>query len=73
MDFLEKPPRWAYQWCYFWAFLGMLAIVSGFMSMYNARQLGPVYSLVIFLVTLIYGATAFTMFWMCRASLRNAN
>jgi hypothetical protein len=73
MDFLmlEPAPRWAYNWCFFFAVMGTLVFLTGIFSLFGAKQLGTMLSVFVFLVTMIETATFFTLFWMCRASLQN--
>ena len=75
MDFLniENVPRWAYSWCYFFATMGVIVLITGCLNLYlNASKLGPMITLLIFLAVMVDVATFFTLFWMCRSSLRNA-
>ena len=69
--FLEQPPQWAYNFCYFWAILGVMAFISGLVTIYNHRQLGAMIALFLFVNTLVSSTAFFSLFWMCRASLRD--
>jgi len=73
MDFLnlERPPHWAYNWCYFFATMGFIVFFTGIISVLNTKNLGLGITLLVVIVTLIEAATFFTLFWMCRASLQS--
>lgn len=73
MEFdLEAVPAWAYNWCYYFAALGLLAIITGFIGLFASKKLGAGLTLMYLVAALIQAATALTLFWMCRSSLRPA-
>ena len=73
MDFdLEKVPSWAYNWCYYFAALGILSILTGFFGLFAGKKLGAGLTLMYLAAALIQAATSLTLFWMCRSSLRGA-
>lgn len=70
MEFnLEKIPSWAYNWCYYFAALGFVSVVMGFMGVFMGKKMSMGLTLMFLLGTLVQGATAMTLFWMCRSSL----
>lgn len=69
MAWFERVPSWAYQWCFFFVFTGVMAIVTGLIALLNMKQLGASVSILYLVASLVQAATAFTMFWMCRRSL----
>jgi hypothetical protein len=74
MDFdLEQVPSWAHNWCYYFAALGFVSIVAGFMGLFMGKKIGFGMTLVYLVATLVQAATALTLFWMCRSSLRPHN
>lgn len=71
MEFdLESVPSWAYNWCYYFAAMGILAIVTGFFGLFASKKLGAGLTVIYLAAALIQSATAMTLFWMCRSSLR---
>jgi hypothetical protein len=71
MEFdLDKVPSWAHNWCYYFAALSIVAILTGFMGLFASKKLGAGLTLMYLAAALIQGATAMTLFWMCRSSLR---
>jgi hypothetical protein len=71
MEFdLEAVPGWAYNWCYYFAALGLIAIITGFIGLFVNKKLGAGLTLMFLVAALIQAATALTLFWMCRSSLR---
>ena len=74
MDFLdiEQVPSWAYSWCYFFATMGTLVLLSGIINVVmNSNSMGFALTMLIVFITLIQAATFFTLFWMCRGSLQH--
>lgn len=69
---LEKVPAWAYNWCYYFAALGLLSILTGFIGLFAGKKLGAGITLMYLAAALIQAATAMTLFWMCRSSLQPA-
>jgi hypothetical protein len=73
MDFdIEAVPAWAYNWCYYFAALGFVSILTGFFGLFVGKKLGAGLTLMYLAAALIQAATAMTLFWMCRSSLRSA-
>ena len=71
MDFdMEKVPSWAYNWCYYFAGLGFVSVLLGFMGLFFGKKIGVGMTLMYLVAALVQAATAFTLFWMCRSSLR---
>lgn len=68
MDF-ETPPAWAFSWCYFFAGMSLLAILSGFSILFASKRIGTGLVILALLSALIQAATSMTIFWMCRTSL----
>ncbi len=66
---LEHVPEWAYNWCYFFAGMGILAILSGFSALFVGKRLGMGLTSLYLLSALVQAATSLTLFWMCRTSL----
>jgi hypothetical protein len=66
---IETPPAWAYSWCYFFAGMGFLAILSGFGVLFANKRVGTGLVLLALLSALIQAATSMTLFWMCRTAL----
>ena len=66
---IETPPAWSYSWCYFFAGMGFLAILSGFSVLFANKRIGTGLVLLALLSALIQAATSMTLFWMCRTSL----
>lgn len=70
MEFdLEAVPAWAHNWCYYFAAMGLVAILTGFFGLFFSKKLGIAMTLVYLLAALIQAATSMTLFWMCRKSL----
>lgn len=67
---LDYIPTWAYSWCYIFAVFGVFALVRGLMALVLIRTLGVVITSVAMIDALVQAATSFTLFWMCRSSLR---
>jgi hypothetical protein len=67
---IEAVPSWAYQWCNIFVVIAVMSIITGLLGVLYS----PKHSLGIIIVyivsTLIQAATSMTLFWMCRASLR---
>ena len=66
---LETVPEWAFNWCYFFAGMALIAIFSGFSVFFVSKRLGTGLVLLYLLSAVIQAATSMTMFWMCRTSL----
>lgn len=70
---LDKVPEWAYNWCHYFAAIGLFSILTGFMGLFFGKKLGIGMTLMYVIAALIQAATALTLFWMCRTSLRGQN
>jgi len=67
---MDHVPQWAYSWCYIFAIYGALALINPVISILAVRQLGIPLALLLTATGLMTAATNFTLFWMCRSSLR---
>jgi hypothetical protein len=67
---LDYIPSWAYSWCYIFAVFGVLALLRGVIAIFLVRSVGIAVVSIAVADALIQAATAFTIFWMCRSSLR---
>jgi hypothetical protein len=67
MDYI---PSWAYSWCYIFAVVGVLALLRGVFAVCMIRMLGVGVTVIAVIDAVLQAATAFTLFWMCRSSLR---
>ncbi len=71
MDFdIERVPSWAHNWCYYFAALGIAAIITGFMGLFVGKKLGIGFTILYLVAAIVQAATALTLFWMCRSSLK---
>ena len=71
MDFgLDYVPSWAYSWCYIFAIVGFIALLKPLIAVFFAKSLGATLTIVVIIDALVQAATMFTLFWMCRSSLR---
>jgi len=69
---MERVPAWAHNWCYYFAALGIVSVLTGFFGLFFGKKLGITLTLLYLVATLVQAATAMTLFWMCRSSLRPA-
>jgi hypothetical protein len=69
---IERVPSWAYNWCYYFAAIGILAILTGFIGLFASKKLGMGLTIVYLIAALTQAATSLTLFWMCRSSLGRA-
>ena len=70
MEFdLDRVPSWARNWCYVFAFMGFMAIITGVIGIFSSGALGGRLTIAYLVAAIIQAATAFTLFWMCRTSL----
>lgn len=67
---MDHVPQWAYSWCYIFAVYGVLALLNPLISLFAVKQLGLPLALLLAATGLMSAATNFTLFWMCRSSLR---
>ena len=67
---LDVVPKWAYQWCTLFAVIAAISVLTGFFGiLYGGKQSTGV--MIMYLVsTIVQAATAMTLYWMCRTSLR---
>jgi hypothetical protein len=66
----DDTPAWAYSWCYFFAGMGVVAILTGLSGLIVGKKLGTGLLVMYLLAAAIQAATSFTLFYMCRSSLR---
>lgn len=66
---IENVPEWAYSWCYYFAAIGILSVVSGILGLFMNKKVGFATSIIFFIASVIQAGTAMTLFWMCRRSL----
>ena len=66
---LEKVPGWAYNWCYYFAAIGIASVVVGFFGLFTVKRTNTAMTLLFLIATFVQAATAMTLFWMCRSSL----
>ena len=64
------PPTWAYDYCYFFYFLGVIQFVLGVyaISQIVSKHMGV--AAILLMSIFINCLTTFMLFWMCRGSLR---
>jgi hypothetical protein len=67
---MESKPAWAYNWCYFFAGMGIVSLITAVLGLTLYKKLETPLLVASLLATLIQAATAFTLFYMCRSSLR---
>jgi len=63
-------PEWAYNWCYFFAGMGIVSILTGLSGLLVVKKLGPGLVVLYLLAAVVQAATSFTLFYMCRSSLQ---
>jgi hypothetical protein len=66
---IERVPDWAHNWCYYFAGMGIVAILTGFVGLFASKKLGMGLTIIYLIAALTQSATALTLFWMCRSSL----
>lgn len=66
---LDIVPSWAYSWCFFFFFMGIISIVSGITSVFSIKRLGMGLMILYLIAAVGQAATAFTLYYMCRRSL----
>jgi hypothetical protein len=80
MDAVLATPSWAYDFCYYYAFVAAIVVVSAGYSVVRllllpalAKKVVPVTSLVISLVLSALVTVVLTMmqFWICRGALKH--
>ena len=65
----DARPNWAYNWCYFFATLGVLSILTGLGTLALYKKMATPLIVASLIAAGIQAATAFTLFYMCRSSL----
>jgi hypothetical protein len=70
---MESRPEWAYNWCYFFAGMGIVSLITAVMGLTLYKKLSTPLLIASLLAALIQAATAFTLFYMCRSSLKPVN
>jgi uncharacterized membrane-anchored protein len=65
----EDVPKWAYSWCFFFAFMGFMSLFTGISALFLSNKLGFPLLILYLIAALGQAATSFTLFWMCRRSL----
>ena len=78
---LDKPPRWARNWCYLYlvaaillglfAFLLLIAFIVAFDAIKKKDAIGTMVIYTLAFVGQAFGAMV--LFWMCRTSLKDAS
>jgi len=71
-EFLDDIPSWAQNWCYFFAFLGALQLLKLPLAFLVLNRIGLIVFYGVVLDVIVNSATIFTLFWMCRSSLRKS-
>jgi len=66
---MDSRPTWAYNWCYFFAALGVLSVITGFTGLLLYKKMGTPLLIASLLAAVVQAGTAFTLFYMCRSSL----
>jgi hypothetical protein len=69
---LDQVPEWARSWCYFFAAMAFVTMLSGVLTLFMSRKLGLATTILSLLAALIQAATGMTLFYMCRTSLSAA-
>ena len=67
---IDYVPNWAYSWCYIFAALGIVSLLKPVVALLMVKELGLPLTIVVATAGLMAAATNFTLFWMCRSSLR---
>ena len=67
---MDNVPTWTYGWCYFFAAMGLVTLVSGAAGLTMYKKLGTTLTVLSLIAALVQAATAFTLFYMCRSSLK---
>lgn len=66
---MEPRPNWAYNWCYFFAAGAVISVLTALATLTLYKKVSTPVLVASFLAALIQGATALTLFYMCRSSL----
>lgn len=70
---LDAVPAWAYKWCYYFAAIAVVGVFGGLFAIFFNRTLGFGLTFAYLIAAVAQAATALTLFWMCRTSLRTTN
>ena len=68
---LDTVPKWAYQWCNIFLVVAVLSVLTGFLGILFGARKTSVMVVMYLISTVIQAATAMTLYWMCRSSLKN--
>ena len=66
----DARPAWAYNWCYFFAALGLVSVLTGLGTLALYKKIATPLIVASLIAAGIQAATAFTLFYMCRSSLQ---
>jgi len=66
----DDVPSWAHTWCFYFMFMGVMSILTGVGAVIYGKKIGFGVAAAYMVAALVQAATAFTMFWMCRSSLK---
>ena len=66
----DTRPNWAYNWCYFFAVMGVLTLLTGLGTLALYKKMATPLIVASLIAAGIQAATAFTLFYMCRSSLQ---
>ena len=66
---MDSRPAWAYSWCYFFAALGVMSVLTGLSGLVFYKKMGTPLLVASLLAAIVQAGTAFTLFYMCRSSL----
>ena len=69
---MDQAPAWTYSWCYFFAAMGVVSLITGVAGLALYKKLGLGLTALSLVAAVIQAATAFTLFYMCRSSLASA-
>ena len=72
LEFLDDIPSWAHNWCYLFAIIGALELLKIPLALLVINRIGMGLFFIVVIDVLFFAATLFTLFWMCRSSLRNS-
>lgn len=67
---VDDVPSWARTWCFYFMFLGIMSIFTAIGAIVYGKKIGMGIAAAYMVAACIQAATAFTMFWMCRSSLK---
>jgi hypothetical protein len=67
---VDDVPSWAYSWCFYFMFLGVMSLLTAVGVIFLVNKMGVLVAGGYMVMALVQAATAFTLFWVCRSSLR---